>query len=320
MDITILGAGGLGASLGGWLARSGNDVTLIFRRQQHVDEIQNRGLIVTGVEEFTVSTRATTDPADIEATDLLIVAVKNKDTETALRAAKDIQPRCVTSMQNGFTKEEWIAGVYGEDKVIGSACFTGGVLEDYGRVSRVNRRSTYFGEMDGKQTDRVQEIVDVFNTAGLNAYITNDVVSLEWTKQAWWVPQALLSAITRLPFVQVYLRPDLARLIVSMTREIAQVANVNGIEIGDYPELGILPLINGSFSDAIKIVQEKGKDFVKQGMGDYQASMLLDVLNARKTELEDTAGYVIKEAKKLQIEIPYLEFAYLAVRGIEEEF
>ena len=320
MNITILGAGGLGASLGGWLARAGNDVTLIFRRQAHVDAIRERGLIVTGVEEFTISVRATTDPSQLDKTDFLIVAVKNKDTDTALASMAHMDVGCVTSMQNSMFKDELLAKCFGWSKIIGSACFTGGVLLDYGKVKRVNRRSTYFGELDGSRSQRLRDIVDTFNQARLGAYVADDVTSLEWTKQAWWIPQAVLSALTRLPFVQVYLRLDLARLVVLMTREVATVARNCGSDMGDYPELDILPLLDTSIEDAVALVQAKGEDFVRQGMAEYKASMLLDVLNQRRTELTETAGYVVREAHKHNVPVPYLEFAYHAVSGIEQDF
>ncbi|HEB27789.1 MAG TPA: hypothetical protein ENI05_08440 [Porticoccus sp.] len=130
----------------------------------------------------------------------------------------------------------------------------------------------------------------------------------------------MLSAITRLPFVQVYLRSDLAKLVVLMTREISDVAKACGTSMGDYPELDILPLLDGPVDEAVSRVQAKGEDFILQGMKDYKASMLLDILNERCTELEDTAGYVIEKAQKYDVKVPYLEFAYQAVKGTQQEF
>ena len=320
MKFAILGAGGLGASLGGWLARAGHEVTLIFRRQANVDAIRERGLIVTGVEEFTVPVHATIHPAELKRADLLINCVKNRDTEAALRSAAHIEAGCVTSMQNSMIKDEQLARFFDPAAIVGSACFTGGVLSDYGRVSRVNWRSTYFGELDGRDSARLRAIVEAFNRAGLAARLTDDVISLEWTKQAWWIPQALLSALTRLPFVQVYLRPELARLVVLMTREIAAVAGACGSRMGDYPELDILPLVDGSVEAAVAAVQAKGEDFVRQGMADYRASMLLDVLSERRTEAAETAGYVAARARDHGVPTPYLEFATRAVSGLEQGF
>ena len=320
MRIVILGAGGLGASLGGWLARAGSDVTLVFRRQAHVDAIHAHGLIVTGVEEFTIPVRATVDAAEVGETDLLIVCVKNKDTNEALMKTQSMRVGCVTSMQNSLTKDEPLIACFGREKVIGSACFTGGTLSDYGKVTRANRRSTYFGELDGSRSQRLETIIHTFNQAGLQAHFTDDVTGLEWTKQAWWIPQAVLSALTRLPFVQVYLRAGLARLVAVLTREVAAVANACGQRIGDYPELDILPILEGPLEEAAAKVQAKGEDFVKQGMTDYEASMLLDVINRRRTELEETAGSVMKMAVEHGLSLPYLEFAYRAVSGIEQDY
>jgi len=320
MHITVLGAGGLGAMLGGWLARAGCEVALIFRRQAHVDAINERGLILIGKEEFIVQVHATTDPSELNRTDLLLVCVKNKDTEHALSSIAHMKVGCAASLQNSLLKDQFLAQTFGHEKVIGASSFTGGILYDFGKVSRENYRSTYFGELEGSPTERIQKIVDTFNGAGLNALICEDVVCLEWSKQAWWVPQSVLSVLTRLPFVQVYLRPDLARLVVIMTREIAKIAETCGSKLGDYPELDVLPLMTLPMDQAIAHVQAKGVDFVKQGMGEYLASMLRDVLTNRPTELHETAGAIVTEAQQRNMPIPNLEFAYRTIRGIEQDF
>ncbi len=86
MKIVILGAGGWGALVGAHLSLAGADVALLFRRQQHVDEIKkNNGLIIQGVGgDKIVPVYATTHPQEVEEADLLIVAVKNHDTEGPL--------------------------------------------------------------------------------------------------------------------------------------------------------------------------------------------------------------------------------------------
>ncbi len=107
MKIYVLGAGSIGSLFGALLARAGNDVTLIGRREQ-VDAINKNGLQVIGAGgEFTVKPKATIYAPE-EPPDLLILAVKSYSTKTALECAKQCIGRdtWILSIQNGLGNEE----------------------------------------------------------------------------------------------------------------------------------------------------------------------------------------------------------------------
>ena len=63
MRIAIMGAGGLGGTIGGLLARAGEDVSFIARGA-HLEAIRSRGLTIKSprVGDFTVQVMATDDP------------------------------------------------------------------------------------------------------------------------------------------------------------------------------------------------------------------------------------------------------------------
>src|SRR5688572_463953 len=103
--ICILGAGGLGSLVGGWLADSGVPVTLVGR-PAHVAAIRARGLAIRGIRgDHTVRQplEAVSAPADARGEfDYLILAVKAKDTEAALAEAAPLlaRARAALSLQN----------------------------------------------------------------------------------------------------------------------------------------------------------------------------------------------------------------------------
>jgi acyl-CoA synthetase (AMP-forming)/AMP-acid ligase II len=76
MKICVYGAGAIGGLLGARLARAGEDVTLIARGP-HLAAMRGKGLKVTGIGgDFTVSPRATDNPAEAGVQDFVIIAVK----------------------------------------------------------------------------------------------------------------------------------------------------------------------------------------------------------------------------------------------------
>src|ERR1700690_4030844 len=108
MKILIFGAGGVGSVVGGFLARTGHEVSLLGRTR-HLDIIQKKGLFITGIwgdyriKAFdlysSAAALAETDPKF----DLILLTVKSYDTQNA---AKELLPflgpeTVLLSLQNG---------------------------------------------------------------------------------------------------------------------------------------------------------------------------------------------------------------------------
>ena len=114
MRVCILGAGGLGSVIGGYLAQTGVDTTLIAR-PAHADAITREGLRIEGVRgEHHVhdNLSAVSNPADAKGEfDYMILATKAKDSETALASADCLKGRLKTvcSVQNNIVKEGILA-------------------------------------------------------------------------------------------------------------------------------------------------------------------------------------------------------------------
>ena len=61
MKVVILGAGALGSIVGGHLARAGEEVTIVARGQRAA-YLQQHGITLTGLADFTVPVAVTTQP------------------------------------------------------------------------------------------------------------------------------------------------------------------------------------------------------------------------------------------------------------------
>src|SRR5881275_638537 len=85
-----MGTGGLGGSIGGLLARSGEAVTFVARGAR-LDAIRRRGLTVKSelAGTFTIPEQVTEDPSAISVVDLVPFTVKSNDLEVA---AEQIRP------------------------------------------------------------------------------------------------------------------------------------------------------------------------------------------------------------------------------------
>ena len=120
MRVVVLGAGGIGGTIGARLHQAGYDVALVARGA-HLEAVRRQGLtFVTPEERVTLQIPAYARPGDVtwRDDDVVVLAAKSQDTEAAARdlaAAAGQVP--VVSAQNGVANEptlaRWFAQVHG---------------------------------------------------------------------------------------------------------------------------------------------------------------------------------------------------------------
>lgn len=319
MRLAILGAGSLGLLVAGYLARAGHTVVVVGKPDQ-ADVLRKRGIEVVAPSGFRVEVQAASRPEEVGYADYLLVAVKARDTMDSLERVAGVQFGAVLSLQNGMAKNGQLAEVFGWPRVVGATTILGATLLEPGRTQHTMFGVTYFGELDGTRSERVLRLAEAFNEAGMKAEVPESIVSAEWSKLCQIVPAALLSCASRLEYYRVCKSRDLAELFVSITRECVAVARASGVEVGDYQGFTIRTLSEAPREEAVEMILARGANLERSGQTSVRISMLQDLLKGRKTEIEETAGYVVQKARELGIPIPNVEFGYRVIRGVESYF
>ena len=104
LRVVVVGAGAVGSFLGGTLAATGVDVTLLGRHP-HVGDDAGSLKLHEPTGNRTVTLRRASDPADVAAADLAIVAVKAFDLEGALETTRRWPGAAILTAQNGVGAE-----------------------------------------------------------------------------------------------------------------------------------------------------------------------------------------------------------------------
>src|SRR3954462_13960082 len=157
--ILVWGAGAIGGTIGAHLVRAGEDVTFVDRDRDHVAAMQ-KGLGITGqMVEFTVSAKAVTADQLHGRVARGFLCVKAQDTADASRALLPhvTQDGYVVSAQNGLN-ELTIAKIVGEVRTIGCFVNFGADYMEPGVIHYAGRGSVVIGEIDGKETARLQAL------------------------------------------------------------------------------------------------------------------------------------------------------------------
>lgn len=314
MRILIVGGGGLGTVFAGYLARSGVDVTVLVK-PRHVVEFGGGEVHITGMAEFAAPVRVVSEAGTCEPFDYVIIAVKGRDTESALAGLEDVAFESILSLQNGVRKDEVLSRAFGRERVLGAVSMVGGTLLRPGHARHSLALATYVGELDGGRSARAERLADAIQAAGLPATAVTDIVVREWDKLATFLRTALVCAIAGTDIASALLDPDLIDLCVAIVKEVALVAAVEGHPLGDVGG-SLIGDPNRAASALVEEYRDFGASMRRQGPPTFP-SLAQDVIAGRPSELEETAGDVLGRAIRHGIETPVLATCVALLRGKE---
>jgi len=314
MKIVILGAGALGSIIGGHLARAGEDVTVIARGQRAA-YVQQHGITLTGLADFTVPVAVTTQPQAVHAADVLVVAVKTYDTEPALESVSHLKVGSVLSIQNGVLKNEQLARTFGWDKVLGAAVVLSGEVTPAGPVRFTLNEYFALGELPEGTSARVQALVTALVRAGIRAEAAAQIRTVEWSKYALFMSWMAPAVLTRLETYKFLTHPDTAAIIAQLLQETALLAAKLGIPLEDRVQLPVKTLCSMSLAEAVATIRHFGAVMEVQAPA-HKLSTLQDLERSRRLEVEETLGYVVRKGAELDVPLPTLDTCYRLIAGI----
>ena len=303
LKICVLGAGALGCAIGGVLAEGGCEVTLVTRNAAHVDAMNRDGLLLVedGVER-SVKVRATTDCADLEPMDLVIVLVKSFDTRRAIGAASSIvgPDTVVMSLQNGLGHEDELIAVVGRERVMAGKTYVGGVLLAPGKVRiGVKDKETLIGELDGTVSFRAQAVAKAFEAAGLRCIVSDNILGTMWDKLLVNVATGALAGITGLTYGDLYAVPEIEQTALAAVAEAIAVAQAQGVRLS---------------------MTDPRQPWLKASAGlppQFKTSMLQSLEKGSVTEVDFINGAVVRQGEKLGVPTPVNRTLVACIKGIE---
>ncbi len=223
MQITVIGSGAIGGTVGAHLVRDGHDVLFCDADADHVAAINARGLQVVGpVDSFTVPARAV-GPGDLPpVVERAIIAVKSHHTSSAARLLRDrLAPDgYVLSLQNGLTTDAIAAEVGSERVVVGFVNFGADYLEP-GVISQGNVATVRIGEPAGPVSDRVRELAAILPWAEA----TDNIAGYLWAKEAYGA-MLFATAVSDLSIADALAEPRFRTLMLALAREVLNQAPV----------------------------------------------------------------------------------------------
>lgn len=302
MKILIAGSGGVGGYYGGLLAQSGNEV-IFLARGEHLKALRERGLQVKSVHgDFTVfPARATDIPSEAGVVDLILFCTKTYDTEPVAASLRPcVGPEtAIISLQNGVDAAERIGAVLGMEHMLGGATWISSAVDAPGVIRQFSQfRRIVFGELDGRITPRAQAIYQTLSASGATVELSENILSVLWTKFVFIAAISGVSSLTRLEIGEFRDVPETRALLTALMREIEALARAQNIPLD---------------ADVV----EKSLAFADAAAPNIKSSMQRDVESGRRTELESMIGVICRKGRQLGVPTPVADFVYAALLPVE---
>ena len=293
MRIVVAGIGGVGGYIGAHLCQLEDEV-IFLARGAHAQQIRDHGVLIREDHRSWYAY-----PDDVVTAqelqgdiDILLVCVKSYDITSLMQnLLKNITSETIiVPFSNGVEHKEKIERV-AQAKVLHGALYILAHKEEDGVIVK---KGKVFAAVFGSQalTDETAVVGALFERASLRHKTPIDIEEAIWKKYLFISAFGSLTTYFDMSMKKVYeLHQSEAKQLLS---EIAEVAKAKGVQID--PEV----------SKALNVASGLPED--------ASSSMHLDSQNSRPTEVETLSGYIVKEAKRLNVATPLMSKIYSVLR------
>jgi 2-dehydropantoate 2-reductase len=312
MRIGIMGAGAIGSVVGGMLARAGNDVTLIDQWPAHIDAIKRDGLRLSGTcgehASIPVTALHLYEAQTISTPfDSIFLAVKGYDTDWAtLFCIRFLEPDAgtIVDFQNGINDER-VAALAGRHRTLGCVITISAGLYEPGHAVRTDTTSVGFkiGELDGSDTPRARQLVEVLNDVAASQLTTN-LFGERWSKLATNCMANPLAGLSGYGSAEIRTDPLARRIAIHTAAEVIRVGSAAGYTVEPIFGIAAQRFVSAAEGDGLAAVEEdmgRGAERLAGG----RPSLLQDVMRGRRTEIDELNGLVVAEGKRLGVPTPF---------------
>ena len=291
--IAIIGCGALGSVFAGLLAKAGAQVAAACRSTEHRESIQANGLLLIEDEKqirvpLRVSSEMPSLPLPEGAWDLVIVLVKSFDTERAAASlAAHLPPGTpVLTLQNGLGNAEALGAHLKQNPILAGTTSFGAQRERPGVVKLTGRGDCEIGAWNRAAEIHLEPAAQLLSRCGIPCAISGNVMTALWKKLAVSAVVNPLTAILRVPNGALLEHEELAPVFSEVLEEVCRV-------VAEYR----IPL-----PPPAQLLQEVRR--VCQITAANHSSMLRDVEQGRRTEMDSINGAVVRLASERGVPAP----------------
>jgi len=306
MKVAVLGSGAVGGYYGAMLARAGHDVAFIARGA-HLEAIRSQGLRVRGpLGDWQVRARAEHDTGVIGQVDLVLLAVKTYDNDTALPLLLPLvgTSTLVLTLQNGVDSPDVAAAIVGRQHVVGGAAYIATAVSAPGVIDQTGTyRRVAFGEVfdhAGAVTPRIAALHGALAAAEIESEPAADGRVPLWEKFIYLAPFAGMTGAARQPVGVIRSEPAARAQLLAAFAEVHALALAEGVPVAADVLEQVLAYVDG----------------VPETM---RSSLLIDLSQGKRIEVEALQGAVVRRAAISGVAVPVMTTLYAVLRAASRQ-
>ena len=303
MRVLVVGAGAIGGYFGGRMLQAGRDITFLVRPKR-ASELASAGLVIKSPNgDVTLKNPPTVQADSIkDKFDVVLLSCKAYDLDDAVKSfAPAVGPQTsIIPMLNGMLHLDTLDQKFGCDRVLGGLCAIAVTLNDKREVVHLQpMQSLNFGERDGKKSDRVRAIADVFSSVK-GAALSENVMQEMWEKWVFLASLAASTCLMRTSVGNILAAAGGKDFLLGMLDECSAIAKASGHEpTGPF------------FQRTSGLLTTEGSPMT--------ASMFRDVKAGLPVEADHVIGDLVARADAAKIPVPKLRTAYTHLKAYEKQ-
>lgn len=320
MKVCIYGAGAVGGHLAARLAAAGKHELSVIARGPQLEAIKQRGLTVSRGEEIHSGRphHATDRPDTLSPQDVVIVTLKAQALPNAAASIESLlAPDGVAVFAINGIPWWWHKGLNVpqtplfhldpdgqlwnrlKDRTLGCVIYSPNEVIEPGVIRSALKDRWMLGEPDGSDSERLNRVTEIFQSAGIRGLATTDLRDEIWYKLLINCGLNPVAALTRLPTPLMNKNPDIIALRKAVMLEVMEIALACGTDLRGKIDL-----------DELCTPTKRS--------GSNRASMLQDVLAGRSLEHEAILGVTVSLAQEHGVSAPRCELMLGLMRGLAE--
>jgi 2-dehydropantoate 2-reductase len=304
MRILVVGAGAIGGYFGGRLLGAGRDVTFLVRPRRAA-ELAGAGLVIKSPNGDVTLRNPPAVQADKlkEKFDVVLLSCKAFDLEDAIKSfAPAAGPQtAIIPMLNGMRHLDILDATFGRERVLGGLCALVVTLNDQREVIQLQpQQSLAFGERDGRMSDRVRAIAEVFASGISGSAASEHIIQDMWEKWVFLASVAGATCLMRGPIGSILAAPGGKDFLLGILDECSAVASAEGHP----PRAPSLTRTRG-------MLTAEGSPIT--------ASMFRDIRAGAPVEADHVIGDLIARGERAKVPVPKLRTAYTHLKVYEKQ-
>jgi 2-dehydropantoate 2-reductase len=302
MKMAVMGAGSLGTIVGALITQGGHAIDLVDVNGEHVKALNANGARITGLMKLTQPVRALTPDGMTGGYDIIFYLTKTTQNKSALPyVVKNLKSDGVlVCMQNGIPEDAAVQAI-GKERVMGGIVGWGATWMSPG-VSKLTSKQENMtfdvGELDGRQTKRLDTVVEVLKAAGLPEKTTN-LMGTRWTKLTLNSAFSTMSAVVGGTYGDVLDNPAALCCAAHIWRESLAVARAADIKPELFQGFDIRSLDFQTQAELGRKTPILSK-MITPHRG-IRTGMLYDIEGGREPEIDTYNGIICQRGKALGV-------------------